>query len=371
MITTPGVEQIVSMPVRNPDNLSSCSRTFRFVGKADQVESGKIIDWKGVSGVARFIFQRAVGFQGELYALCEAEHDNNVIEIEYRLLTRPTLKYSAPRTLWAVMKHGRKTAVKLFDEEDDAVVFCLEQEAVSSEPGSFRVDTRVKGDADRDAYERRCLEDQLLAEPGKVESHSYFIVPARLAIARRYLWDCCKRILECRRTQCWLPTEQACYMYNRQCPCAKLCQATMNGDKIDYIIDDGYDRFQEGEHLHRELEMGRRTSDGTDILTYTSVSTFRLCEARYYWQYELGLRPKGEYSEPLWIGSAVHKGLATSAEEGLEAGLEAIDDWAAANPVIGEDRAWLQDQQIARARAMLRAADIRWPSKAALDAGGP
>jgi len=45
-----------------------------------------------------------------------------------------------------------------------------------------------------------------------------------------------------------------------------------------------------------------------DTLTNSSMSCFKTCPAKYFWAYELGLRPDTERA-PLRIGSMVHEGL--------------------------------------------------------------
>ena len=85
----------------------------------------------------------------------------------------------------------------------------------------------------------------------------------------------------------------------------------------------------------------------------------------YYWRHEMKLRRGVESdSEPLWVGSAMHRGVEAYADGGLPAANTAIDDWANANPVLGEDANWRQDEQAARARAMVQVAAIKWPEMA-------
>ena len=57
----------------------------------------------------------------------------------------------------------------------------------------------------------------------------------------------------------------------------------------------------------------------------------------------------------------MHRGLEAYATGGIEAAYGTIDDWADANPILGEDAARIQDQQIGKARAMVMAAAQKWP----------
>ena len=61
----------------------------------------------------------------------------------------------------------------------------------------------------------------------------------------------------------------------------------------------------------------------------------------------------------LWVGNAMHAGMEAFAKQGIEAALSAIDEWAEQNPVLGDD-VRRQDEQIAKSRAMVRAASERW-----------
>jgi hypothetical protein len=50
-----------------------------------------------------------------------------------------------------------------------------------------------------------------------------------------------------------------------------------------------------------------------DTLTHSSIDTFKLCRAKYFWTYELGYRPEAT-KRPLRIGHAVHHGLDLAAQ---------------------------------------------------------
>lgn len=340
------VEKIVSMPVTNPDT-GRASRTFVYVGVVDKQEGGKVIDWKGTSSPDRFITRAKIGCQGECYALALQHQGCRITEIEYRLIQRPLLGYTEPTFTYAVMKAGRKSALKVCGDQDEA------EKLAAMQGGS--VEERVKGDKDRDAYEDRCLQ-QLLEQPQRVVSHPHFLTESRLKLAREWLWQCCKRILECRQHDRWMPNEQACFAYERECPYAPLCEAIADNLDINGIIATEFERIDDP---HPELN-GYEPKQDRETATYSSLSKLALCEVLYFWQYERRLRRRREDSEPLWIGSAMHRGMEVYATDGLEAALMAITTWAAAHPIIGPNQAWIQDQQVARARAMCRAAAVKW-----------
>lgn len=342
-------ETIVSMPILNPETWAP-SRTFRYMGKIDLVEGRKIVDWKGVDNPAQFIARRRIGFQAELYALALlAEHGVELDEIEYRLIQRPLLQYSHPKFTWAAMRAKRKSAVKKFDNRPEAEAFAKLQ--------GCTVQDRVEGDATRDVYEDRCFK-QFVKEPERMVSHLYRITPSKLEQARWFLWENSKRLLENRRHNRWIPNDKACFAYRRECEYLGLCDAVQNEGDYEFLIEDEYSVLDSS---HRELE-GADLDGGLEVLTHSSLGDLTLCEMLGYWRHERKLR-KGQHEngEALWIGSAMHCGLESTANAGEVAGLESVETWASANPVLGFDSAWKQDQQIARARAMIRAAVLKWP----------
>ena len=152
------VESVVQLPVLNPDT-KGASRTFSFFGVLDKLEDGTLTDWKTTADPQRFIQQRAIAFQAELYAACLQHAGTPIKRIVYCLITVPTIKLCEPTYRYAVMKEGRKSAVKVFDTRDEADKLVKIQ-------GFGRVVERLTGDRDRDAYEERCTE--WLAQAGKL-----------------------------------------------------------------------------------------------------------------------------------------------------------------------------------------------------------
>ncbi|KKL00154.1 hypothetical protein LCGC14_2628830, partial [marine sediment metagenome] len=168
-----------------------------------------------------------------------------------------------------------------------------------------------------------------------------------------FLWDCSKRILDSRRNNRWLPSAQACYAWNRPCAYLPLCEAVSHGADPNWIVEEQFEKSA----LHPELPgVG---PEALEVLTQSSLGVLTLCEVMYYWRYERGIRPRREDSEALWTGSATHVGLQAYAAGGLDAAKIAIEEWERNNPALG-DGVRYADQQIARARAIVRAAAERW-----------
>lgn len=295
-------EQIVSLPVLNPAT-GKRSRTFKFMGRVDRTEPGKVIDYKSLKDPARFISQRKIGFQIELYALAMESAGHPITEVEYRLVRVPTIE------------------------------FCGK-------------------DKDAASYEERCVE-WMREKPDALTAHTFPVNPARLQQAREFVWECGQRVILNRRAHRWLPNENGCFIYERPCAYLQICEAVADGADHNGIIERDYDAGL------RHTELG--IEDGLNVLTYSSLTTLTTCEAKYYWQQERGLRKRKDYNESLWLGSAMHAGLEGYAKEGVSGAWNNIFEWAEANPILGEDQAKYQDQQVSRARAMVRACAERWP----------
>lgn len=344
-MTRSDTECVVSMPILNPETRHP-SRTFEFWGVVDKVEGRTVIDWKSDDDPQRFIHQKRIGLQAEMYALALRAAGTPIDAIEYRLVRKPSIKYIQPRHKWAVTKAGRKSAVRVCDTEDEA-----NREARQRGCG---VEKRTTGYETRKAYEDKCLE-WMLDDPSKLVTHTHILTQARLEQAEHLLWESTKRILDNRRTNRWLANENACFTWNKECEDLPLCECAMNGGDLGYVVAEQYEEIGD---LHPELGGVERSKD---VLTHTSCSKLRLCEVRYHWLYERGLRRLRADSEALWLGSAMHRGLEGYATGGADAAFAAIDEWADASPIIGAEQAWFQDQQIGKARAMVAAAALKWP----------
>jgi hypothetical protein len=353
------IEQIVEMPVINPDS-GSKSRSFVYMGKVDEVTSDRVIDYKNTANIGRFIHTMTISFQAEMYALAVHHQFKRVLtDMEYRLVQRPGLKFT-PKDAepnFAVREVGKDRAAKagiLSETKARRYAETKNQKRKAlNGPAAFLVEDRTKPAVTRDTYEQRCYQ-QLIDEPERVRSHSLHLNGGAMQEAQGHLWTCSKRVLENRRTGRWLPNAQACYDWNKECPFIQLCDCVRAGAKPDWIIEDNY-RVVENSHP----ELGDVGKGRMDVLTHSSCGALARCEVFYFWAYERGLRRGVEDSEALWIGNAMHRGMEVFAKEGLDAALLAIDEWAEQNPVLGDD-VRKQDEQIAKSRAMVRAASERW-----------
>ena len=300
------IESVVSLPVINPET-GGVSRSFRYMGKVDRVDGRRLIDWKSTSDPDRFIREKRIGLQPYLYALALQAAGIEIDEIEYRLVTVPT--------------------IRLCGKDEKAAV---EQ----PEPPEY-------------FYEKRCIE-WLESNPMNLREHVLILNPGRIDKARQLLWDCGKRVLDCRQRATWLPNEFACFTWNQPCEYIGLCELIADGVDHAPTINAEFESCDR----HPEIKQNDRS-----VLTASSIALLRLCEAKYFWHYELGIRPRLDYFEARWIGSAMHVGLEAVGKG--QNGNAAIEKWSKENPAIGEGVRYVE-QQIAKARAMVHVAEEKW-----------
>jgi hypothetical protein len=97
-----------------------------------------------------------------------------------------------------------------------------------------------------------------------------------------------------------------------------------------------------------------------DLITYSAGSCLCLCELKYYYRYELCLRPRVDDNETRTTGSWTHAGMEAYVTQGLDAAIAVLNKLEADTPAIGPDVFKIQ-QRAARCRAMVRVAAEFWP----------
>jgi len=310
------IEQIVSLPIVNPE--TGVKARTKYMGKVDRIEGQKLIDYKGVANPIRFIAQLRIGYQVELYALALKYMGVEIHEVEYRLLSRPAIK------LCGKDKKGAK------------------DEGITAE----------------EFYYNRCVE-WLLEDSQKIVSHHYMLNQAKMKQAAWYLWESSRRLLENHRNNRWMINTGACFAYERECQFMRLCDTVQNGGDWEWLARDQYRTVDQ----HPELD--GKANENT--VTQTSLGDLHRCEMLYYWKHVRSLRlGTGEESEALRIGSAMHAGL-EHIDQGVEAAHKAVDAWDDGNPTLGETETNRRAQDMIRAKAMIQAAAIKWPSEVPSD----
>jgi hypothetical protein len=318
-------EKIVCMPLRSP-HTGRASTKYKYAGAIDRVEGARVVDWKSTGDPSKFTARKGVGYQPDCYAIALRRMGYTITEYEYRVIQTPQIKLS-------------RADYKLADEVNAAVDDGVEGEDGRMTPG--------------DAYEERCYQ-WIMERPGeRIQSIVQPLTEESMRQAEHWLWAVKERIALARKTQSFLTNESACDAFGVVCAFAPLCQAARNGDDVSGIIEEKYSRKG---NTHQELGI-----DGADIITYSSASTFSLCEQKWAWGTELGLELAGAgTNDALYIGSAMHYGLEHLDTLGLDGALALLDKWVEDNPVIGPDASERQQQAVGKARAMIRAAARYW-----------
>lgn len=101
-----------------------------------------------------------------------------------------------------------------------------------------------------------------------------------------------------------LKTPESCFNFHRPCRYLDICSG-----RVDMIRGVQAGTFVKIDEVHPELELPPET-DPREVVTNSRLKTFRSCMFKHDLQYNIGLRKKNERpDEPLYIGSAIHKGL--------------------------------------------------------------
>lgn len=110
------------------------------------------------------------------------------------------------------------------------------------------------------------------------------------------LWDVAAEIRTAKQTGRWFRNSGACMTYNTPCPYLGICSGHSS-------VDDG--RWTKRPKQHSELNVV-----GGDVLTHSSMQTFKTCRRRYFYRHVEGIeRLEEEDSESLRFGSLIHIAL--------------------------------------------------------------
>lgn len=148
-------------------------------------------------------------------------------------------------------------------------------------------------------------------------------------------WQTAEMIRLAHNANRWPRNVDSCSMYNRMCEYWEVCSGETDiNDRL---------RYEVGEP-HRELEGKHHLP----MLTSSSSRTFRACARRYYYAYELGVKPR-QQAGALYFGKTIHRGLEAwlKSKCDLDAALEAM-------------RSGIYDHDAAKAEAMMRGYHARW-----------
>jgi hypothetical protein len=189
-----------------------------------------------------------------------------------------------------------------------------------------------------EAYGRRCL-DAIIEQPEKFFRRGVITrLESELDEARADVWQTATAIRDARRLKVWPRNADSCIQWSRVCDYFAVCCGEQSID--DPVL------FRKNEKKHVELEAdvvrglveilpgelpvmprGGNVSATLELLTQSSLRTYRSCPRKYFYRYELQLRPLRAEAEPLRAGKSVHAALESWSKSGgdLELALTCLD----------------------------------------------
>lgn len=109
-------------------------------------------------------------------------------------------------------------------------------------------------------------------------------------------WYTAAAIRDARRLKVFPRNSDSCVTWGRECEFLKICSG--QAEASDPILYRRIDR------AHEELDSG-----DLELLTQSSLKTYRLCPRKYFYRYEERLRSISEIAMPLRVGRSIHSGL--------------------------------------------------------------
>jgi hypothetical protein len=240
-----------------------------------------------------------------------------------------------------------------------------------SDPVSRLYANQREVDETPEEYGARCLA-AIVANPEKYYQRG---VVTRLE-SERYeasqdTWQTAQTLRDARRLKVFPRNPDACMQWSRACDYLSVCCGEASID--DPVL------FQKEEKKHTELDLngigndsfgldgtvvyGKGSAGELELLTQSSLRTFRSCHRRYFYRYEMQVRPLKLKAEPLRQGSSVHNGIEVLAKTGdLQLALDALDKedpyanakeramltgyyarWGSPTGVIAVEKEWTMD----------------------------
>ena len=112
------------------------------------------------------------------------------------------------------------------------------------------------------------------------------------------LWDTADEIRETRLKSRHVRNSGACMQWGRPCVYLPLCSGHDNPES---------EKWTRRERVHEEVD---GEGDGRDMLTHSSMSTFKTCRRKYHYRYDLGIeRVEPEDVESLHFGTLIHEAV--------------------------------------------------------------
>jgi len=190
-----------------------------------------------------------------------------------------------------------------------------------------------ESDETPDEYFRRCL-DAIKEDPERYFRRGVITrLESELDEARADVWQTSTAIRDARRLRVFPRNADSCIQWSRVCDYFAVCCGEQSID--DPVL------FRKNEKKHVELDglsadmMTIWYPDGTsetkpdtrELLTQSSLRAYRSCPRKYFYRYELQMRPLKADAEPLRQGKSVHAALESWSKSGgdLELALTCLD----------------------------------------------
>jgi hypothetical protein len=168
-----------------------------------------------------------------------------------------------------------------------------------------------------DEYFRRCL-DAIKEDPERYFRRGVITrLESELDEARADVWQTATAIRDARRLKVFPRNADSCVQWSRVCDYFAVCCGEQSID--DPVL------FRKNEKKHVELNTPDVIDTSHDdsvavtqleLLTQSSLRAYRSCPRKYYYRYELQMRPLRAEAEPLRAGKSVHAALEAWSKSG-------------------------------------------------------
>jgi hypothetical protein len=206
-----------------------------------------------------------------------------------------------------------------------------------------------------DAYGRRVLE-AITESPERYYQRGVIMrLASELDEAKADVWQTAVALRDARRLKVFPRNPDSCVQWSRACDYLAVCCGEAS------IDDPVLFRKQEKKHIELDVTIGndRPGRDGTiadgkgraglELITQSSLRTFRSCARKYFFRYELQMRPLAPEAEPLRQGKSIHK---------------ALEVWSTSGGDLEKSLAFLDKEDLykyAKEAAMVTGYHARWP----------
>lgn len=195
-----------------------------------------------------------------------------------------------------------------------------------AEPVSRLYANQREFDETPDEYFRRAL-DAISEAPDRYYARGLVTrLASELDEARADVWQTATALRDARRLKVYPRNPDSCVQWSRACDYLSVCCGEAS------IHDEILFRKQAKKHVELDAPDFATTDASShreylELLTQSSLRTYRSCPRKYYYRYELQIRPNTPDAEPLRQGKSIHRALENWSKSGgdLELALTFLD----------------------------------------------